>query len=66
MWNEDKTIWFHTERNWLVPLRVIEVIKIAKADFYETPILGLSKKKDILYYRSFILKLKKAYQTCTV
>ena len=28
---------FHTELNWLVPLRVIKVLKITKADFYRSP-----------------------------
>ena len=28
---------FHTEWNWLVPSRVIEVIEMEKADFYRSP-----------------------------
>ena len=36
---------FHTEWNWLVPLRVIKVVKITKADFYRGPRLGKLKKK---------------------
>ena len=36
---------FHTERNWLVPLRVIKVIKITKADFYRSWETGFKFKK---------------------